>query len=408
MKVLSFSYCFPNVHRPRWGVFVAQRLAALARRQEVSLDVCAPVPCFPLVTRLRHGLPPARDSRFGLQVYHPRFFYVPGFLKDRDGVFYARGLRRWLRQYIRQHGRPDILDAHFAWPDGVGVATLAQRMGIPYSITLRGKIYPCLTEPAQKRQVATALRRADAVISVSSPMAREAVALGAPADRVHVIANGIDLDRFTPMDRTRARQELDLPQQGRLLVTVAHMGPRKGHRETVTALAELPNDVRLVLVGGERHVDRDIRDLQRLAERLGVGARVHFAGPQPYETIPRYFAAADASVLVSYREGCPNVVLESLAAGRPVVASSVGAVPDLIEPGRNGELVPPQDSAATAEAIRKVLAMNTSPEEIRQSTGVESWDAVAGDVFRVFEGVCATRRADAEENSAAAENMEIY
>ncbi len=411
MKVLSFSYCFPNAHRPRWGVFVAQRLAALARRREVSVDVCAPVPYFPLVTRLRSGLPAKVDTRMDLCVHHPRFFYVPGVLKSLDGVFYARGLRRWLARYIREQGRPDILDAHFAWPDGVGVAKLAQRRGIPYSITLRGKIYPCLDQPAQKRQVAVALQHADAIISVSAPMAEQAVALGASADKVHVIPNGIDLGRFQLTDRLAARRALGLPEQVRLLVTVAHMGPRKGHRETVTALAQLPDDVHLVLVGGERHVGRDIRELQRLAERLDVGGRVHFAGPQPYETIPQYFAAADASVLVSYREGCPNVVLESLGAGRPVVASNVGAVPDLIEPGRNGELVPPRDPAATAEAIDKVLSINASPEDVRNSPAVRSWDAVAGDVHRVFERIC-SNAAGTDEHSGSGqvstpERMEI-
>jgi glycosyltransferase involved in cell wall biosynthesis len=406
MNVLSFSYCFPNVHRPRWGVFVAQRLAALARRPEVSLQVVAPVPVFPLVTRLRAQMPPKTDTRMNLPVHHPRFFYVPGLLKDHDGAFYARGLHRWLRRYIHESSRPDLLDAHFAWPDGVGVATLARQMNIPYSITLRGKIYPCLDQPAQKRQVTAVLQQAGAVISVSAPMAEEAIALGAPRERVHVIPNGIDLDRFQLTDRLEARQELGLPEQGRLLVTVAHMGPRKGHREAVTALADLPDDVQLVLVGGERHAGRDVRDLRQLADQLGVAGRVHFAGSQPYETIPRYFAAADASVLVSYREGCPNVVLESLAAGRPVVASNVGAVPDLVEPGRNGQLVAPRDPGATADAIRKVLEMDASPEDIRSSPVVRSWDAVAEDVHRVFEGVC-TRVLTADGQDLKPQAMEV-
>jgi glycosyltransferase involved in cell wall biosynthesis len=387
VRILSFSYCFPNVHRPQWGVFVAQRLAALARQDDVSLEVVAPVPTFPLLSRLRSPLPPEADHRLGLDVFHPRFFYVPGMLKDLDGAFYARGLRPWLKRHVRRSGRPDLLDAHFAWPDGVGVATLARQMGIPYAVTLRGKLYPSLDEPAQRRQVAAALFHAEAVISVSTPMAEEAIALGAAPQRVHVIPNGIDPARFQPGDRTAARRELGLPEDAELLVTVAHLGPRKGHREVIGALAELPEDVHLVLVGGERHTGRDARDLQQLADRLGVGQRVHIVGPQPYEKIPLYFAAADASVLASYREGCPNVVLESLAAGRPVAATDVGAVADLIEPGRSGRLMPARNAAATAEAIRAVLAMDTPPEEIRSTPSVQSWDAVARRVRAVFEDV---------------------
>ena len=170
LKILSFSYCFPNQQNPNWGMFVYQRLKALAKLEQ--LQVCSPVPWFPVLKKYA-GSNVALDWQ-GLTVHRPGFFYLPGILKNADARFYAKGLKHWLQQYCEK-SKLDLRDAQFVWPDGVGVALLAQELGIPYTITLRGKIYECLKVPSQASQCAEALKGAAAVISVSSPMAEEAL-----------------------------------------------------------------------------------------------------------------------------------------------------------------------------------------------------------------------------------------
>jgi glycosyltransferase involved in cell wall biosynthesis len=380
MKVLSFSYCFPSSADPTWGVFVLQRLDALARL--VDLEVASPVPVFgPAALFGRQALAPVEHHR-NVTVHYPGFFYLQAVLKSLDAWWYARGLEGWLREYVAR--RPvDLLDAHFIWPDGVGVYHLARQLGLPYVITLRGKIYPCLEVPSMKRQCAEALRAAAAVISVDSAMAKIAVQLGTPRARIHVIPNGVDLEFFRPRDKAAARRELGLPLDGRLLATVAHLKLTKGHGEVIQALVRLPGDVRLIIVGGEA-VHGYRQEAAALAARLGVEGRITFAGKQPYERIPLYLSAADASVLASYREGCPNVVLESLACGRPVVATRVGAVPDILTPGVNGAIVEVRDVDGLAAALGEVLARPWSPEDVRRSPSVQSWDAVAARVHKVL------------------------
>lgn len=383
MNLLSFSYCFPHAAAPTWGVFVQQRLAAMARRAD--LQVVSPVPTFPLLARLRGTPGPVEGAWDGMTVHRPRFFYFPGVLKSLDARLYAAGVHRRLARVVDEF-KPDILDAHFIWPDGVAVGRLAKKLGISYTITLRGKLYPCLNSPSQKRQCAEALRNAAAVISVDRRMADVARELGAADDRLHVIPNGVDLAHFQLGDQAAARSELQLPADARLLVSVAHLGERKGHCETVRALSRLPEDVQLILVGGDSAAHSGGKQqLIELADSLGVRERVLFVGKQPYELIPRYFQAANASVLASWREGCPNVVLESLACGTPVVATDVGAVPMMIEDGRNGRIVPVRDPERLAEAIRTVLDSDMSPEQMRSSPSVRSWDDIAGDVLDVFE-----------------------
>jgi glycosyltransferase involved in cell wall biosynthesis len=383
MKVLSFSYCFPSRARPTWGVFILQRLAALRRLAE--LEVVSPYPVFPVYSRLGGGLLPRREELGGLTVHRPRFFYVPGLFKAQDARLYAHGIRRWLDGFCRRR-RPDVFDAHFIWPDGVGVSHLAGRLRIPYAITLRGKIYPCLEDRSMRRQCAAALRAAAAVISVDSRMAEVAVELGASRERLHVIPNGVDGKRFAPMDKAQARQELGLPADAPLFVTVAHLKRTKGHDETVKALARLKQDVHLVIIGGEVERTGYRCELLALVEGLGLSGRVHLAGPQPYDRIPLYFAAADASVLASHREGCPNVVLESVSCGRPVVATDVGGARDLLSP-QAGRIVPLGDVDALAAAMAEVLAGDWPVEQVRGCPGIRSWDEVAQAVWRVLNGI---------------------
>jgi len=381
MKILSFSYCFPSRKNPNWGLFVYQRLAALARLEEVK--VCSPVPWFPFLNR--DIVDPDEQKWRDLTVYRPSFFYSPGILKNYDAWCYARGLRRWLNELCRIW-RPDVLDAHFIWPDGVGVALLARELRIPYVITLRGKIYECLKISSQTRQCAAALQGAAAVISVSSRMAEEAHKLGVPKDRLHVIANGVDLDHFRPRNKSETRKMLGLPNDGRLLVTVAHLGHRKGHHETIRTLAGLPEDVQLVIVGGSAQGGTP-ELLRNVARSVGVDHRLILPGPQSYERIPLYFSAADVGVLASYREGCPNVVLECLACGTPVVATDVGAVPDILPVPATGRIVPTKQVGPLRVALSEVLSRSWNVEEVVRASGVQAWDGVAAEVGRVLYGI---------------------
>lgn len=347
--------------------------------------MCSPVPWFPGITARRADPGPEQDSWEGLDVHRPRFFYFPGVLKNLDSRFYARGVRQWLRAFSGKW-KPHLLDAHFLWPDGVAVASLARDLGLPYAITLRGKIYECLPIRSQREQCAKALAGASAVFSNSSLMAQEARKLGTPESRLKVIPNGVDPRMFYPQDRQRCRQALGLPIDAHILVTVAHLGHRKGHVEVIRALAGLPEDVVLVIVGGPAQ-GGTAEELEAVASECGVNERLLLPGRQPYEKVPLFLNAADAGVLASYREGCPNAVLETLACGRPVVATDVGAVRDILPQPDAGRIVPRGDVAALRNALVDVLGRDWVPDEVVDRSGVRSWDEVAGEVQSMLVGV---------------------
>jgi glycosyltransferase involved in cell wall biosynthesis len=196
------------------------------------------------------------------------------------------------------------------------------------------------------------VRRSHTVIHVSASQAEAARPLGlAPADCARVIVNGIDAARVEAglLARERARAELGVPPSGAVLGTVARFDPVKGLEILLEAVTRLPGAA-LVLIGDGPEAGA----LRARARRLGIQARVVFAGARPDAS--RWFAALDAYVSASRGEGLPLALVEAMAAGLPVVASRVAGHTDTVEHGKTGTLVPVDDAAALAGAAAAFLA----------------------------------------------------
>src|SRR5262249_39063766 len=146
----------------------------------------------------------------------------------------ARGTRAALLAEA-QRSQPDLLDAHYAWPDGAAAAGLRPELEralgrkLPLVVTARGTdLNLSARAPAVARRLAAALQRADHVVCVAEALRTEALALGLAPERVTTLRNGVDGRRFTPGDRAAARRELSLPAERRLLLCIGHLVARKG------------------------------------------------------------------------------------------------------------------------------------------------------------------------------------
>jgi len=207
-----------------------------------------------------------------------------------------------------------------------------------------------------------------------------------PRDQIAIVENGVDASLFHPRDRTEARAQLSLPAAGRVAVYVGRLVRDKGLFELVEAMATLPAELTLVLVGDG--VARG--ELEERARPLGE--RVRFAGARPLDEVPRYLAAADLFVLPSWNEGTPNVILEALACGRRVVATTVGGIPDVIGSPALGELVPPKDATALAQAIGRQAFADYAPSEVAAIGSRGGWAESARKLHDVLEDALARHR----------------
>ena len=406
MRVLVLSQTFPSAAEPTRGVFIHERIRRLAERCE--LVVVAPVPWFPLNRWIRRAQStlPAMETVGGLTVYHPRVFSIPRYGKFLDGALYAVCVWPFLAR-LRRRFAFDVIDAHFEYPDAVAGALLGRLLRRPVVVTLRGKLIRAATYRLHRPQLRWMLRAASRVVAVSDYLKRAAVGLGLPAERVRVIRNGVDRARFSPMDRAEARRRCGLPADRPILLTVAGIEAHKGQHTVVEALPDLLRqqpDLLYVMVGGGHKGDSFARDLRASVERLGLGEHVRFAGTRPHAELRPWFAAADLFVLLTKSEGWPNVILESLACGLPVVATRVGGVPEIARDGRDGILVPYQDVPAFRDAVLKGLAADWDREAIVRYAETMDWSQVVDDAFEELAAAAASGSAGAASTATATDS----
>jgi glycosyltransferase involved in cell wall biosynthesis len=384
-RVLVLSGLFPNRVQPVWGVHVFNNIRAVASRCDVR--VLAPVPWVPRVLArggyARYAGIPRSDEFSGLVVEYPRFVVTPKIGRAFHGHMLAAAMYPAVRRLVRAW-RPDVMLAYFAFPEGFAAVALGRRLGLPVVVSCRGSDINRMARSGLRRHmIAASLRSARHVVAVSRALAAEVAAMGVPASRVSVVPNGVDTAQFHARDRARARERLGLPAGGRLVVCVSRLSPEKGVDVLLDAWARLGiPGARLVVVGGGAQMDA----LRARARALGVDSSVDLAGSRPHEMIPDWLAAADLAVLPSRSEGHPNAVVEALACGRPVVASAVGGVPEIITDARLGAVVAPGDADALARGLRDALGRTWDEAAIAAAGGVRSWDRVGAEMETILRG----------------------
>jgi len=410
VRVLTFTSLFPSDARPRHGIFVETRLAHLVRDCGVDARVVAPVPWFPFTAPAfgayaRLAATPRQATRAnGLQVSYPRYLMLPrvGVASQPDAM--ARAGAAGAARLQRSGWQPDLIDAHYLYPDGVAAAILAQRLGVPFVMTARGTDVNVLARmPGPGRRIRWAAERAAAVIAVSSRLVDGLRELGVDPARIVYLRNGVDAGLFHPEDRWAARRTLGLPD-GRIAACVGNLVPEKGFDLAIDALAHAP-DLRLVIVGdGPQRAP-----LAEQARRLGVDPRVTFLPVMPQQALRTLYSACDVLLLTSTREGWPNVVLEALACGTPVVATDVGAVGDMITETAVGRIVAMRDARVLAQAVRDLLNTPTPREHIRAHACRFDWRSISAAQFdlmkRAVAAGAATRRRAAMPESGATERL---
>ncbi len=382
-KVLLFTTVFPNPTQPLHGLFVAERARHLADHADIR--VVAPVARFP-------WRPWCRDRHRQEQemaVEHPTFRYVPGLFKSLDGLFLFLSSVRTVAR-LRAEFDFDLIDAHFAYPEGFAAVLLGRLFRRPVTLTLRGTEIQMADFPLRGPISRWTMRRADEVIAVSRPLADLARETGVPPDRVTGIENGVDGERFRPADRVSARQRLGLSTDGPLIVSVGHRSPRKGFQRVLRVLPTLLHDfpaLRFAVVGGPGGEGDNGPDLERQARALGLADHLILAGARPPEEIAQWLNAADVFVLASDLEGCPNVVWEALACGRPVVASKVGHVEHMVPAFAGIVFGEAEDGPALENALREALRRPWNSGAIRDFAARHTWEGVARRVLSVWRRV---------------------
>lgn len=396
LRCLVLADDFPSAIEPWRSVPNRRQIECLATRCAVT--VIDPLPWKRLASERRAWSIISRPDPVlpGVPLYHPPFWYLPVIGRGGTwrGVYAAtrRTLQRWLGG-----ARFDVILATFAYPQGMAARQLAADLGIPYVIKARGSdLHQLPPSGAVRARTAEAVCGAAALIAVSRNLADIAGQLGARAENLHLLPNGIDAGSFPLLARADARRTLGIAAEGKVLLFVGRLHAVKRLDILVEAIrlivASSPNAFDLLAIGG----DGPVRGaLEKRIASAGLQGRIRLTGQLEREQVALWMNAADLFLLPSQNEGCPNVVLEALTCGTPVVASRVGALPDLVDESA-GLLVPPGDAPALARAIRSALDRPWDRAALRNRMLGSSWEsnaqALEGILRRVVERARTTPR----------------
>jgi len=378
-KIVVYSSLFPSQKRPNAGVFIRERMFRV--NQDLPIIVVSPVPWFPFQGLLRYWRPHFRpqpnhfEEQQGIQVYFPRFFSIPGLFKSYDGFFMALGSLSTLIK-LRKHF--NIIDAHFAYPDGYAATLLGRWLNIPVTITLRGTEVPLSKLPGRKERMLTALKHANRIFSVSDSLKQHVVSLGVESDKIRVIGNGIDLDKFYRLDQAVARAELNIAEDAKVLISVGALVDRKGFHRVIALLPELIKrypKLMYLIVGSDSPEGNIESRLQEQVKSLKLEDHVWFLGAYPSEQLKQPLSAADVFVLATANEGWANVFLEAMACGLPVITTEVGGNKEVVNAPELGIVVPFADPEALLSALLAALEKDWQASEIIRYAQQNSWDS---------------------------------
>lgn len=394
MRVLMLTSSYPKYPGETTAPFIEEIAAGLVRRGHAIHVV---LPYHPDLRR-------AAVER-GVALHPYRYAPVPalnvwGYAEALRGDIGLKGsalraapfaLPAGLLALLRQPGRFDLIHAHWVLPNGLPALLAAGLRRTPLVISLHGSDVYLAGKSAPFGLAARAIfRAARATTACSSDLRTRALRLGASTTTTRVVPYGVDTSAFAPLsttERAAIRARLGVVGRSPLILTMSRLVYKKGLTHLLAAMPQIraahPNAL-LVLVG-----DGDLRnELAQQVRELGIGAGVRFAGQLDRATAALAIAAADVYVVPSILDqggnidGLPNALLEGMAAARPIVATRVAGIPDVISDGTHGLLVPPADPGALARAVSRLLADNGLARRLGAAarTRVErelTWDACA-------------------------------
>jgi glycosyltransferase involved in cell wall biosynthesis len=333
------------------------------------------------------GRAPAREWRGGIPIERPRYLHIPHWARVNARAFATCGLRA-----IVAGSRPDIVVADYAWPAAVA-AHGARRAGLPFVVSGRGSdVLEVAGEAGLRDILGECLRVAGQWCGVSKDLVSRMDELGAKIGHGVLVPNGVDLDLFRIRDQVAARLALGLSGDGELVLVVGYLIPRKDPVLALNTFREWSRthpDARLAFVGRGPLAE----SIRREAGRLGLAQRVLFPGECAPEQLALWYGAADVLLFTSRREGRPNVVLEALASGRPVLATEAGGTGELLK-GLPALLASEREPITLAQRLENVLNARLAPELLRAQVAGLSWDSSFAKMERCLAaaiGECAHR-----------------
>jgi len=339
-------------------------------KDEYDLSILIPV-AFVDFFKHRKQMKQSTNIRYVPYFYLPkigrRFYSVTLFLS----ILLHSGL--WLKKR-----KPSTIMASWAFPEAVAASWLSRLYNTKFffkvhgsDINLHGKI------PARAKQILSAAKKSQGILSVSKALANELFAMGVKQDKIHVIYNGVSHDKFGLSYPAKKVEDY--------ILYIGNLKHDKGVMELIEGFNQIkeqhPN-LELVFAGSGSMLET----LVKYVSTYDLEEKVTFLGNVDHNELPAWLSNAKALCLPSYNEGVPNVVLESMAAGTPVLATNVGGIPEVVDESICGKLIPPKDVNAVANGLNELLTGQFSRDKIKLHAAKFTWQKNKNQLISMLKG----------------------
>jgi teichuronic acid biosynthesis glycosyltransferase TuaC len=393
LKITVVTPIFPIPAQPYRGHSEYQILLALLKHADVN--VLCPFPRYPrwFGPSFDHRAPDLSYSPPGIATKYFEYPAVPGLTRWINGFVCAKYLEPYLRECM-----PDVVCNFWLYPEGYAAVAVARKLGIPTVIGSIGSDLNRIPDPASRWLTRLAMNRANFVITKGDHLRQQAIRMGVNADKVRTVLNGCDTSVFHLADRVTARTQLNIGDEDELILYVGRLDTTKGIVELLDAFASLASrrpNLRLTYVGdGPGGIE-----LRHKAKDLALQGRIFLANACSSQKVAQWLAAANVLALPSYSEGCPNVIIEALSCGRPVVATNVGGIPELVNE-KSGILVAPRDWRALAAAVETAIERHWDERSVSEQFH-RGWDKAADEILGICQLAVQQRRKECRQRTKA-------
>ena len=347
---------FPLPWEPNRATFNRQQFAQLD--DEFDKSIIVPV-AFPEWFSHRKEIKQTENLR-----YVP-YFYLPKVGRRFYSVFMFLSILMHSGWWLFTKN-PKVILASWAFPEAVAASWLSKLFRCRFffkvhgsDINLHGKI------PSRAKQIVQASKNAQGILSVSQALADEMISMGIERKKISVIYNGVDHQKFGV--------ETKAPLNGDYLLYVGNLKHDKGVVELIKGFAKICNNyptLNLVYAGSGIEKER----LGQLSKALNIADKVQLLGSVEHHKLPALITHAKALVLPSYNEGVPNVVLEAMACGTPVLATNVGGIPEVVDEKICGRLIKPRCEIAVENGLNGILNQPWNKEQIKAHSKKFTWE----------------------------------
>ncbi len=375
-----YTNLYPLPWEPGRASFNRQQFHFLADNFDISVKV--PVAWTQLLApKAKKQVESVPDDK--LSTHYFAYFFIPKIMRWSYGITQFISALSLIPE-LKGKNKPELILATWAFPDAMAAMLLGKVLKIPVLVKVHGSdINENSLITGVKCQIAWVFKRAAGVICVSQDLADKVKRLGASPETTQLVYNGVDTTKFLPQSQLQCRQQLKLNSDQKIILYVGNLKPAKGCVDLLEAFVQLNKqqaETVLVYVGSGACEQQ----IKQRALQLQLNEQVLLAGSRPHDSLPMWMNAADVVTLPSHNEGVPNVLLEAMACGKPVVATRVGGIPEIV-PDFAGLLVEKQEPESLSDALQQALIQTWDKSRISGHAKQFTWDNNISQITQMIE-----------------------